>query len=144
LRSTREVRKPNLQVDITHASQVCSQHSFGFPPLFARNSLEVEFEWGWEEGGGGGCGWLLSRNNNNSKFIYVLATHLYSICHQFTMLVCLFSDLVKSKIEANGFLNKLARRESDLAEAQRTTYTEECCVEGCKVEEISEYCGHLL
>lgn len=60
------------------------------------------------------------------------------------MLVCLFSDLVKSKIEANGFLNKLARRESDLAEAQRTTYTEECCVEGCKVEEIAEYCGHLL
>ncbi|CAH3035106.1 unnamed protein product [Porites lobata] len=53
-------------------------------------------------------------------------------------------DLVKSKIEANGFLNKLARRESDLAEAQRTTYTEECCFEGCKVEEIAEYCGHLL
>ena len=97
---------------------------------------------GW--GGGVGRGWLLSRNNSNSKFIYALVTHLYSIYHQFTMLVCLFSDLVKSKIEANGFLNKLARRESDLAEAQRTTYTEECCFEGCKVEEIAEYCGHLL
>ena len=96
------------------------------------------------DGGGVGRGWLLSRNNSNSKFIYALATHLYSIYHQFTMLVCLFSDLVKSKIEANGFLNKLARRESDLAEAQRTTYTEECCFEGCKVEEIAEYCGHLL
>ena len=29
LRATRGARNPNLQVVITHASHVCSQHSFG-------------------------------------------------------------------------------------------------------------------
>ena len=28
---TRGARNPNLQVVITHASHVCSQHSFGLP-----------------------------------------------------------------------------------------------------------------
>ena len=31
LRATRGARNPNLQVVITHASHVCSQHSFGLP-----------------------------------------------------------------------------------------------------------------
>ena len=31
LRATIEARNPILQVVITHASQVCSQHSFGLP-----------------------------------------------------------------------------------------------------------------
>ena len=31
LRVTRAVCNPNLQVVITHASHVCSQHSFGLP-----------------------------------------------------------------------------------------------------------------
>ena len=31
LRATRGARNPNLQVVITHASQGCSQHSFGLP-----------------------------------------------------------------------------------------------------------------
>ena len=31
LRETRGARNPNLQVVITHASHVCSQHSFGLP-----------------------------------------------------------------------------------------------------------------
>ena len=31
LRATRGARNPNLQVVINHASQVCSQHSFGLP-----------------------------------------------------------------------------------------------------------------
>ena len=30
LRATRGAHNPNLQVVITHASHVCSQHSFGF------------------------------------------------------------------------------------------------------------------
>ena len=30
-RATRGARNPNLQVVITHASHVCSQHSFGLP-----------------------------------------------------------------------------------------------------------------
>ena len=32
LRTTRVACNPNLQVVITHASQVCSQHLFGLPP----------------------------------------------------------------------------------------------------------------
>ena len=32
MRATRGARNPNLQVVITHASHVCSQHSFGLPP----------------------------------------------------------------------------------------------------------------
>ena len=31
LRATREAHNPNLQVVITHASHLCSQHSFGLP-----------------------------------------------------------------------------------------------------------------
>ena len=31
LRATRGARNPNLQVVVTHASHVCSQHSFGLP-----------------------------------------------------------------------------------------------------------------
>ena len=31
LRATRGAHNPNLQVVITHASRVCSQHSFGLP-----------------------------------------------------------------------------------------------------------------
>ena len=31
LQATRGARGPNLQVVITHASYVCSQHSFGLP-----------------------------------------------------------------------------------------------------------------
>ena len=31
MRATRGARNPNLQVVITHASHVCSQHSFGLP-----------------------------------------------------------------------------------------------------------------
>ena len=31
LRATRGARNPNLQVVITHASHLCSQHSFGLP-----------------------------------------------------------------------------------------------------------------
>ena len=31
LQATRRARNPNLQVVITHASHVCSQHSFGLP-----------------------------------------------------------------------------------------------------------------
>ena len=31
LRATRGARSPSLQVVITHASYVCSQHSFGLP-----------------------------------------------------------------------------------------------------------------
>ena len=33
LRATRGARNPNLQVVITHASHVCSQHLFGLPPI---------------------------------------------------------------------------------------------------------------
>jgi len=31
LRATRGARNPNVQVVVTHASHVCSQHSFGLP-----------------------------------------------------------------------------------------------------------------
>ena len=31
LRATRGARNPNLQVVITHASHLCSKHSFGLP-----------------------------------------------------------------------------------------------------------------
>ena len=31
MQATREAHNPNLQVVITHASHVCSQHSFGLP-----------------------------------------------------------------------------------------------------------------
>ena len=31
LRATKGARDPNLQVVITYASHVCSQHSFGLP-----------------------------------------------------------------------------------------------------------------
>ncbi|XP_027048869.1 uncharacterized protein LOC113676414 [Pocillopora damicornis] len=50
-------------------------------------------------------------------------------------------DFVKSEKEAKHFLKKLARRDLHSVEpSQPTNYHEECCVEGCKYEEVAEYC----
>ena len=43
LRATRGARNPNLQVVITHASHVCSQHSFGLP-LRMNGMHKMEFD----------------------------------------------------------------------------------------------------
>ncbi|KAJ7330235.1 hypothetical protein OS493_022759 [Desmophyllum pertusum] len=49
--------------------------------------------------------------------------------------------LVKSESEAKNFLTKLSRREPPTIETRQSTdYHEECCNEGCKMEEIAEYC----
>ena len=56
--------------------------------------------------------------------------------------VHLFSDLVKSELEAKSFLKTLTRRKFVEPETQTTDYHEECCHEGCKVEEVAEYCGY--
>ncbi|XP_022786199.1 uncharacterized protein LOC111326460 [Stylophora pistillata] len=48
-------------------------------------------------------------------------------------------DFVKSEKEAKHFLQKLARRDLHSTETSGpTNYHEECCVEGCKFEEIAE------
>ena len=39
LRAARGTRNPNLQVVFTHASHVCSQHSFGLPLRMKRNLI---------------------------------------------------------------------------------------------------------
>ena len=43
LRETKGARNPNLQVVITHALQVCSQHSFG-PPLRMNGMDRTQFD----------------------------------------------------------------------------------------------------
>ena len=41
LRATRGARNSNLQVLVTHASHVCSQHSFGLPLRMNRNAKNL-------------------------------------------------------------------------------------------------------
>ena len=61
------------------------------------------------------------------------------------LLLCfvLFLDVVKSEKEAKRFLKTLMRGQTVNPETQNTDYHEECCIEGCKVEEIAEYCKLL-
>lgn len=52
-------------------------------------------------------------------------------------------DVVKSEKEAKSFVRTLMRGQTVNPETQNTDYHEECCIEGCKVEEIAEYCKLL-
>ena len=60
----RGARNPNLQVFITHASHVCSQHSFG-PPLWMNGMHIMQFD----------------QTRLDLSTTHNLITHVLTICH---------------------------------------------------------------